>query len=522
MMTSSSSTRQQQGQGRSPFERLAQIAGHSDFSTLAMLMLARKETGADLACIFKILDAVTIECTAEDPEENLCSVLTMASVCNFAAGRYEPILLEDYPNDSRANRLLTHWGARSTVFLPVHADDVSSVVLLAWKQPRPLNLMHKQFQELQVCFQSLIPQRDLDRQLKVTQDRLSSILETIPQGVVFVDFDTAEAWMNAPARELLDLPSVTTAASSLSLAMQKLREAAHNIQGTHASDHHTPTRGSWIWTFGNPATKVVAVETRRLNVEGRIGQLWVFQDVTADYTQRQELIEQGKALALANEELEAFTASVTHDLRAPLRVLASFADALEEDIASLSQEEAHHYIHSIKGQTSRMYTLIDDLLSFSRLGRQSVSKETVDMNQLVKECLDQLHIQNQAQHVELNIADLPSASGDPSLLKQVWINLLSNAYKYSSKRPIARIRVSAEEKRNETIYVVEDNGVGFSMENAAKLFGTFQRLHQSQQFEGTGMGLAIVQRIVQRHGGRVWAHAVVDQGATFFFALPKE
>jgi len=224
-------------------------------------------------------------------------------------------------------------------------------------------------------------------------------------------------------------------------------------------------------------------------------------------------------LRAANKELESFSYSVAHDLRAPLRAVDGFSDALMEDYGPQLPEQAREYLQTIRRGAQRMGALIDDLLAFSRLNRQALTKQTVDMELLVHGVLEDVLPGAKERTIEIVNGTLPAANGDPTLLRQVWANLLSNAIKYSRYVQQARIEIGAlaEEKKN--VYYVRDNGAGFDMKYADKLFGVFQRLHRAEEFEGTGIGLAIVQRVVHRHGGRVWAEAKVNQGATFYFTL---
>lgn len=234
----------------------------------------------------------------------------------------------------------------------------------------------------------------------------------------------------------------------------------------------------------------------------------------------QRVIERTAQLESANKELESFSYSVSHDLRSPLRAIDGFSEALEQECGESLSLEGKGYLQTIRQGSQRMGALIDDLLAFSRLGRQSITKRSVDTAQLVATVLEELQAAHRGRDVDIQIGPLEMGLGDPSLLKQVWINLLSNAFKYTRKRPQARVEIGCQPAANETVYFVRDNGTGFEMEYAHKLFGVFQRLHRAEDFEGTGVGLAIVQRIVQRHGGRVWAEAIPDQGATFYFTLP--
>jgi len=227
-------------------------------------------------------------------------------------------------------------------------------------------------------------------------------------------------------------------------------------------------------------------------------------------------------LEAANKELESFSYSVSHDLRAPLRAMDGFSRALLEDYGPQVPEEGQRYIKIIRTSAQRMGCLIDDLLSFSRLSRATLTKRAVDTPKLVNEALNELSSMQEGRRIDLRIGDLPSCEGDPALLKQVWINLLSNAFKYSQKRDSAVIEIGCRMEGQINIYFVRDNGTGFDIRYAHKLFGVFQRLHRAEDYDGTGVGLAIVQRIIHRHGGKVWAEAVVNKGATFYFTLEGE
>ena len=236
------------------------------------------------------------------------------------------------------------------------------------------------------------------------------------------------------------------------------------------------------------------------------------------------VIQRTTELENANKELEAFSYSVSHDLRAPLRAVDGFSQAVLEDFGTQLPEEARHYLQTIRGGAQKMGALIDDLLTFSRLSRLPLNKRSVNTSKLVRDTLDELGCPLEARKIEMRIADLPQCLADAALLKQVWLNLLSNALKYTRQRESAVIEVGCmrENGNAENIYFIRDNGTGFDMRYADKLFGVFQRLHRADEFEGTGVGLAIVQRIVSRHGGRVWADAALDRGATFYFTLEED
>ena len=228
-----------------------------------------------------------------------------------------------------------------------------------------------------------------------------------------------------------------------------------------------------------------------------------------------------KQLKEANQELEAFSYSVSHDLRAPLRHINGFVDLLTENYNDLLPEKGKHYLSIIVNSSRHMGTLIDDLLQFSRTGRQEMQETKLDMNMVVQEVLKLAKQDVQDRNIEWNISALPILTGDHSLLRMVWYNLLNNAIKFTKAKDPAIIEIGYREEKNEHIFFVRDNGAGFDMRFAHKLFGVFQRLHSTQEFEGTGIGLANIRRIISKHGGRTWAESQLKQGATFYFTLPK-
>jgi two-component system, sensor histidine kinase and response regulator len=237
----------------------------------------------------------------------------------------------------------------------------------------------------------------------------------------------------------------------------------------------------------------------------------------------EELEQRAAALEAANKELESFSYSVSHDLRAPLRVIDGYSAILQEDHASQLDEDGWRLLGSVRENVGRMARLIEGLLEFSRSGWQSISYAEFDMTAMAHRVFDELRgdprRDSDASMPAFVVDALPPAWGDPTLIRQVWVNLISNAIKYSSCREHPAIRVSGQVRGGETFYSVQDNGAGFDMKYADRLFGVFERLHGAEEFPGTGVGLAIVQRIVKRHGGRIWATAEVDRGATFEFAL---
>ncbi len=284
---------------------------------------------------------------------------------------------------------------------------------------------------------------------------------------------------------------------------------------------------------------VRTVHTKKMPILDEHGRPEFLLGISEDITERKlaeqairelnaALVAKAAQLEATNEELESFSYSVSHDLRAPLRAIDGFALMLVEDYRERLDAEGLRYLSVIRQNSRRMGELIDDLLTFSRLGRQPVAHGEVNVDSLVREVVEEvLHTESPSERGEaatrphIEVGPLPPARGDRGLLRQVWANLIANAVKYSSKAARPFIQVSGRQVGAENHYSVRDNGVGFDMEYAGQLFRVFQRLHRADEFSGTGVGLAIVHRVVARHGGRVWAEGKVDHGAVFSFALPR-
>jgi len=366
---------------------------------------------------------------------------------------------------------------------------------------------------------------------EASEARLAAIVEQSDDAIAGQDLHGRVVAWNTGAERLFGYSAAEMIGQSISLLLppervgEDLQIIAEIAQG-HGLRLVETIR---VRKDGRPIDVSITVSPIRDKTGRVVGASKVWRDITerkaAEATIRQLNADLERRVALrtqqleaANKELEAFSYSVSHDLRAPLRAVDGFSQALAEDCASLLPEEGRHYLRTIRDSAQRMGALIDDLLVFSRLGRQSLKMRPIQMGRLVQTALDELCGPREGRQIDLRIGELPPCQGDPALLKQVWINLLSNAIKYTRHRPLALIEVGCTP---EGAYFVRDNGTGFDMRYADKLFQVFQRFHRAEDFEGTGVGLAIVQRVVQRHGGRVWADAQVDRGAIFYFTLEE-
>ncbi|MCK5341800.1 MAG: HAMP domain-containing protein, partial [Candidatus Heimdallarchaeota archaeon] len=258
-------------------------------------------------------------------------------------------------------------------------------------------------------------------------------------------------------------------------------------------------------------------ETKKVK-ESHKAMMFLLEDVN---DARKELEDSNIQLTYANKELESFSYSVSHDLRSPLRAIDGFSRMLMENYGASLDDEGKRLGLVIRENTRKMGQLIDDLLDFSRIGRTSMSFSEIDMHNMAKDIYYEATSREDRLRINFTISDLPKVKGDPKLLHQVWINLITNAIKFSANRQQAVISITCREEENKSIYCIQDNGAGFNMKYKDKLFGVFQRLHNEKEFEGTGVGLALVQRIIHRHGGEVWANGEVDNGAAFYFSLPK-
>ena len=366
--------------------------------------------------------------------------------------------------------------------------------------------------------------REKDRQLHRADRRLAEIVNGMTESCFALDFEWRFTFVNDRGEQMLRHRREQMLGRSIWEVFNKLTGTPMEARYRHAMETRQPTAfiafspiaERWLDIRLFPTAEGIAAFLLDIH-ERKLAEV-VFRQLNDNLERR--VSERTAELEAANRELEAFSYSVSHDLRAPLRSVDGFAQAVVEDYGPLLPEEGRQYLTTIREGAQQMGRLIDDLLTFSRLSRASLARVTVDVNRLVHDAAHALEFMRDGRDVELRIGELPPCSADPALLRQVWLNLLSNAFKYTGRRERAVVEVGALRDANGAMnYFVKDNGTGFDMRYAGKLFGVFQRLHRMEDYEGTGVGLAIVHRVLHRHGGRVWAEAEEDRGATFFFTL---
>src|SRR5260370_902833 len=368
-------------------------------------------------------------------------------------------------------------------------------------------------------------------QIEVVERTQQASLLNLTHDSIFVrDMDFIITYWNLGAQELYGWAAEDAIGKHSSHLLQTVFPAP--LEDIHAELLRT---GRWEGELkrttaqGTTVVVVARYALRRDELERPVAILETSNDITERKRREQEienlnleLAKRSTALETINKELEAFAYSVSHDLRAPLRHIAGFTELLQKKISSVVDEKSNRYMVMVLDSAKRMGNLIDDLLAFSRIGRAETQQTMVSMTQLVKEALTEVRQDTEGRNISWKISALPDFYGDRSMLRLALVNLISNAVKFTRTRPQAEIEIGcADGNSGDLVVFVRDNGVGFDMKYVNKLFGVFQRLHESASFEGTGIGLATVQRIIHRHGGKVWAEGVVDRGATFYFSTPK-
>jgi PAS domain S-box-containing protein len=378
-----------------------------------------------------------------------------------------------------------------------------------------------------------IQRKHAEEELQLSEERYRTLVEISPDAL-FVQSNDKIVFINSTGVKLLGAKSAMEVIGKSPIDFIHPDDRKRIQQRTRKlNEEHKPL--SFVeHKIVRPDGKIIDVEMAAapLTFEGKPAAQVILHDISERKLAEEEIRqlnagleqrvnERTAELEAANKELEAFSYSVSHDLRAPLRHVEGFVEILRVTKESQLDEEARGYLRTIADSARQMGQLIDDLLAFSRTARAELNKTSASLNEIVRTVIAELKPDVAERNVEWKIGNLPDVEGDPTLLHQVVYNLVCNALKYTRPRNPALIEIKSTANRSEVIVVVKDNGVGFDMRYAGKLFGVFQRLHRANEFEGTGIGLANVRRIIHRHGGRTWAEGEIDEGARFYFSLPK-
>jgi two-component system, sensor histidine kinase and response regulator len=367
--------------------------------------------------------------------------------------------------------------------------------------------------------------RPLATKLRESREQFRAVAETASDAIISADGHGNIFHFNQSAERIFGYPAKEALGRPLTLLMPERFQEQHlaGFQRFLATRQSRIIGKTLELVARNKAGKEFPIEISIANWETPEGSFFtaILRDITTRKDADDVLKRRTAELEAANKELEAFSYSVSHDLRAPLRHIDGFSDMLRDECGPALNDSGRRYLGIISESVEQMGKLIDDLLVFSKMGRVEMRQTQVGMDDLVKEVVRELAGETNGRKIEWEIHSLPDVRGDRSMLKQVWVNLLSNSVKYTRPRDVAKIQIGCSTRSGELEFYVQDNGAGFDMKYVEKLFGVFQRLHRAEEFEGTGVGLANVRRIVTRHGGRTWAHSKIDEGSIFHFTLPE-
>jgi PAS domain S-box-containing protein len=386
--------------------------------------------------------------------------------------------------------------------------------------------------EYQVVGRDITERKRIEEELRASERKFKELVALLPQAIFETDVEGNVQYANPYTFDLLGYSPEeieTRIHISQIIAPEEREKVLKNLRAVMGRElsggrEYTLVRKDGTRFQGMVYTAAIIENNVPLGVRGTLIDLTKLREVEEEIRKLNEELEQRvrdrtAELLEANKEMESFTYSVSHDLRAPLRAIDGFSGILLEHYQESLPSEAKTYLQKVRGNAQQMALLIDSLLNFSRMSRSLVKREVLEPRQLVQDALEELQPEMEGREVAVTIKELPPCSADPAMLKQVFQNLISNSLKFTRIRKVAEVEVGAFRKEGYTIYFVKDNGIGFDMRYYHKLFGVFQRLHTASEYEGTGVGLAIVQKIIQRHGGDIWAEAAEEKGATFYFTL---
>jgi PAS domain S-box-containing protein len=429
---------------------------------------------------------------------------------------------------------ITHFFSAYTIFDPLYWQEgyvkavtalisIIGAIMFIPMIPKALALpsLHNALEEI----------KGLNKTLAESESRMRTLLQTIPDLIWLKDPDGVYLSCNAMAERVLGAKEADIVGKTDYDFFDRERADFFRESDRKVMAAGRPSSNEEWLTFADDGHHALmhTIKTPMHDDKGNlIGVLGIAHDITERRKAEKVVVELNRDLSArnaelltANRELEAFSYSVAHDLRAPIRHMSSYVELLDKNLGSQAGDKAKHYMTVIAGASKKMSMLIDDLLAFFSIGRTDMNKTTVSIPGIIIDVIREMAPDIKGREVEWKIGSLPDVYGDKTMLRLAIVNLISNAIKYTAPRAKAEIQIGCTEEAEEFIFIVKDNGVGFDMKYVDKIFGVFQRLHQDAEFEGTGIGLANVQRIISRHGGRTWAEGVVGQGAVFYFTIPK-